>query len=750
MSLATRVIIGLIVAVVLLLALGIVSIAFDLLGHMAGGVIGLGSHVTKHHSAAEDQRITSKLGAMPSRLMGVGSGEDEIALDHLFTSYRRFLVSQHRPKERVLPLPEPTGHAAPVIAEVLQRVVSFTSGGLNVDWDELAETANGTRMHGADVGLDPKTRELLWKPTPFDFSKETEAMKRVAHTKSCFNKRRSDSIPLHRDIPDVRPQVCQNNWYYHKKHLPGLQKPSSLWASIFGEPKKEPKSKVSEDAVQTDELVLPDTSVVFVMYNEPLSPLLRSVYSVLDRTPPQLLREVIIVDDGSDAEAPWLAVGGEFETHLSYLPKVKLCRLKGRNGLMRARNVGISLAVGDTVTILDSHIEVNEGWLEPLMGRIAEGREAGIHRVVVPSIDSIEADDFVYKAGGIDILGHSWTLGQVGVYRASAVVSVEPMPSPIMAGGLLAFERSWFNDLGFYDPMMRLWGGEESEISFRIWQCGGTLECVPCSRVGHIFRSNKHWQGQVYKVPGYEVTRNKLRAASVWMDEYADLVWLASMPLPKDVELGSLEYMKNIRTRLQCKPYRWYIENIFPEIMPSAERLMGHLGSGTLKANGYIRSPGLSACVDTLMRKHPGEALSAYPCHYQHGTQSYVAAADGTIVVAELTFSTCLTREADFTQRNDSSVLNGKCDDNNALQKWVFMGKDNEPSWIYEKEAEGGTDNPKGCLTVVQKSESDGKSPLTLRVRPCVVGDTNQLWQWERIGSVGSPSSYTGPALADA
>ena len=54
--------------------------------------------------------------------------------------------------------------------------------------------------------------------------------------------------------------------------------------------------------------------------------------------------------------------------------------------------------------------------------------------------------------------------------------------------------EKWFKELGYYDDKLEIWGGENFEISYKLWQCGGQLLFVPCSRVGHIYRMNG-WGG---------------------------------------------------------------------------------------------------------------------------------------------------------------------------------------------------------------------------------------------------------------
>jgi len=90
---------------------------------------------------------------------------------------------------------------------------------------------------------------------------ENEAKQQELFKLNQFNLMASDMISLNRSLKDIRLEGCKNKKY--AKYLP-------------------------------------DTSIVIVFHNEAWTTLLRTVWSVINRSPRSLLKEIILVDDASE------------------------------------------------------------------------------------------------------------------------------------------------------------------------------------------------------------------------------------------------------------------------------------------------------------------------------------------------------------------------------------------------------------------------------------------------------------------
>lgn len=350
---------------------------------------------------------------------------------------------------------------------------------------------------------------------------------------------------------------------------------------------------------------LPSTSVIIIFHNEAWSVLLRTIHSVLDRSDPKILKEILVVDDFSD----FPHLGDPLKEYIDKLEKVQLIRTKKREGLIRARLKGAAVAVGEVLIFLDSHCEAAEGWLEPLIDPIARNPNVS----TVPLIEIIDDNTFQLYSTPIESVqvgGFDWNLifdwHPVPKYEMERrKQKTDPIRSPTMAGGLFAINRKYFETLGSYDPGMEIWGGENLEISFKVWMCGGELVCTPCSHVGHIFRKRSP-----YKWPSNVnvVRKNTVRLAEVWLDEYKNYYYER---LQNDLgNYGDVSERKALRERLQCKSFDWYLKNVFPEQFIPGESMY----------YGEIRSQFEPQCLDsngdTL-----GKAIIGYVCHGQGGNQ---------------------------------------------------------------------------------------------------------------------------------
>ncbi|KAM6926273.1 putative polypeptide N-acetylgalactosaminyltransferase 8 [Lycodopsis pacificus] len=405
---------------------------------------------------------------------------------------------------------------------------------------------------------------VLFKTWGENLSEDDQREAQGLYEKYGYNVFLSDRLPLDRALPDTRDKRCLKKSY--------------------------PKD-------------LPSLGVVLIYLNEALSVVKRAMRSIIDRTPKNLLKEIILVDDYSSYDD----LKGDLDAYVKMIeqqnPSIRFTRVRHseQRGLAYARVSGWRAATADVVAILDVHIEVHELWAEPLLTQIKGDRTVVTSPVFDKvNFDDLKVDEYLPAAHAFD-----WALwcmyeGFSDDYYKLGDSSL-PGKSPSVMGILVA-DRKYLGEIGVLDEGMKVYGGENVELGIRVWTCGGSIEVVPCSKVAHIERAHKPYMPDLSQA----MRRNALRVAEIWMDDYkhnVNLVW--NVPFENHgIDIGDISERKKLRETLKCKPFKWYLENVYPKLDPL----------DNLVAYGGLKNLDADLCLDR--GPVPGQTPIAYVCHY--------------------------------------------------------------------------------------------------------------------------------------
>lgn len=145
----------------------------------------------------------------------------------------------------------------------------FYSYDLNIFGDDGDEEESGK----VSTGIDPKYKKYIEElglenpgengegvVLPNNISDEVKQKVQEGYDRHGFNAFVSNLISVNRKVPDSRNEICRQRTYFD----------------------------------------LPKCSIVILVYNEDWSTLLRTIHSILNRSPTELIEEILLADDASD------------------------------------------------------------------------------------------------------------------------------------------------------------------------------------------------------------------------------------------------------------------------------------------------------------------------------------------------------------------------------------------------------------------------------------------------------------------
>ena len=230
-------------------------------------------------------------------------------------------------------------------------------------------------------------------------------------------------------------------------------------------------------------MILPSTvSVIVVSWNA--KDLLRGCLSSLEQTKPASVMEVIVVDnDSHDGSAEMVEV--EF-------PSVRLIRSGGNLGFAGGNNVGISIARGDALALVNSDALVHPGCLETLLAFLQQTPKAGLVAPKVFGSDGLlqrnsrnlpSLWNTFCRAIALDRLFPD--LPGLSGYEVPRGAHQHPHRAQVLSGCFWMARKAAVDQVGMLDERFFFYG-EDIDWCKRFADAGWTLHFIPQATATHL------------------------------------------------------------------------------------------------------------------------------------------------------------------------------------------------------------------------------------------------------------------------
>lgn len=231
--------------------------------------------------------------------------------------------------------------------------------------------------------------------------------------------------------------------------------PDNDYGSLMGTPEPEPTMSVS---------------VVMPVYNR-VELMARTVAGLVSQTYPRHLWNVIVGDDGSDEN-----VEGALAQLRDLLSITVVRREHDGYGAGQARNLGALASTADLLVFIDADclpdrnlIARHAAWHHMADNLVTIGSRTGVDTTGV-SVDSLVADGvpFAPDIGGSDDFRRTF-------HRRTTSLRFGDESFRSLISSNFAVRKAFFDAVGGFDEGFHRWGGEDTELGWRLFEAGAFI-----------------------------------------------------------------------------------------------------------------------------------------------------------------------------------------------------------------------------------------------------------------------------------